>query len=103
MTPVSLPRARAPVTVAISRAAQAFTAMGSRSTPLCRTAASLISEKRSALLWEDMPSVPRATLTPARIMAGIGATPEPSFRLDQGLWTQEIPRSVIMAQSSGVV
>ena len=28
---------------------------------------------------------------------------EPSFRLDQGLWTQEIPFSAMRAQSSSVV
>ena len=62
-----------------------------------------MSANRSALLWEDMPSVPRAMFTPARFMAGMGATPEPSFRLDQGLWTQEMPFSAMMAQSSAVV
>src|SRR5699024_11490470 len=77
--------------------------MGSRRTPAWRQAASFTSENRSALLWEDIPSVPRATFTPARSISGTGATPEPSFRLDQGLWTQETCFFDMMAQSSGVV
>ena len=56
--------------------------MGSRAAPLWRTAASFMSANRSVLLWELTPSVPRATLTPALTMAGTGAMPEPSFRLE---------------------
>ena len=41
--------------------------------------------------------------TPARSMSGMGATPEPSFRLDQGLWTQDTSLAAMMAQSSAVV
>ena len=57
----------------------------------------------SWLLLEDTPSVPRAMGTPAAFMAGIQATPEPSFRLDTGLWTQATPFSAMPAQSSSVV
>lgn len=39
--------------------------------------------------------MPRAMFTPARFMAGIQATPEPSFRLDTGLWMQETPFSAM--------
>ena len=72
-------------------------------TPLWRMAANFISSNMSWLLLEDTPSVPRAMFTPARFMAGIQATPEPSFRLDTGLWMQETPFSAMRAQSSSVV
>ena len=72
-------------------------------TPLWRMAANFISSNRSVLLLEDTPSVPRAMFTPACFMAGIQATPEPSFRLETGLWTQETPFRAMAAQSSSVV
>ena len=72
-------------------------------TPQGRRAANFISSNISVLLLEDTPSVPRATLTPAFPMAGTQATPEPSFRLDTGLWAQEMPFSAMTAQSSSVV
>ena len=68
--------------VAISRACRTVTAMGSQATPLWRMAASFMSANMSTLLWELTPSVPRATFTPALPMAGMGATPEPNFRLE---------------------
>ena len=82
MRPVFRPRAFAPLTVAISKACRAVMAIGSWFTPLWRTAASFMSANRSVLLWELTPSVPRAAFTPALRMAGMGATPEPSFRLE---------------------
>ena len=57
----------------------------------------------SVLLLEETPSVPRAMFTPAFFMAGIQATPEPSFRLDTGLCTQLTPLAAMPAQSSSVV
>ena len=78
-------------------------ARGSRLTPVWMVAANFISPKRSVALLEETPSVPRAMFTPAFPMAGMGAIPEPSFRLDTGLWTQVIPFWAMMAQSSGVV
>ena len=53
--------------------------------PLCRIAASLISEIISSILLDDAPSVPSATLTPPSSIFLSGMTPLPSFRLLVGL------------------
>ncbi len=49
--------------------------------------ATLSTANMSLPSFEDMPSVPRATLTPCRPEAALDISPLPSFMLEIGLWT----------------
>ena len=98
----SSPRAFAPLIVAISRAAWAEMAVGSRVTPLLSRAARRISFSIFRALLLAAPSVPRATFMPLSRYFWMGAMPLASLRLELGQWVTEELDAAMMAISSSV-
>src|SRR5215210_28656 len=88
----SLPRQRAPWTVASSSACRAVSALG----PPARRAksnASRISIPSSPASLEAAPSAPSPTGEPARTSSATGAMPAPSLALEDGQWATPVPVS----------
>src|SRR5699024_7039748 len=81
-----IPKALAPVTVAIWQTDQASRAAASKFENLANNDAVFISSNRSRLLFSFSPSVPKPTATPWRSIATTGAAPEANFILEIGLW-----------------
>src|SRR3990170_1491131 len=82
----SIPRARAPLIVAISIAASAVMDVGSRVETLFSSTAIFMSSIMSWLLLLAAPSRPRLTVTPACVRRCIGEGPEARYMLLVGLW-----------------
>mmetsp|Transcript_139201 Transcript_139201/g.388416 ORF Transcript_139201/g.388416 Transcript_139201/m.388416 type:complete len:289 (-) Transcript_139201:639-1505(-) len=97
-----IPKALAPLRVAIRSALAAGTALASLATALARTHAVFISAIMSSVLLEDAPSVPMATLTPARWRSATRQKPLASLRLLTGQWTTEAPAWLHQEISSSV-
>ena len=78
-------KAFAPMRVAISKVSLAGRVVGSPLKPFCKKEARRISSNMSRSLFEAGPSVPMPTFNPNSSILFTGATPEASFRLEEGL------------------
>mmetsp|Transcript_641 Transcript_641/g.1810 ORF Transcript_641/g.1810 Transcript_641/m.1810 type:complete len:245 (+) Transcript_641:220-954(+) len=99
---LSRPNALAPFRVAIRMATWAGHALASLATALATSDASFISAMTSSVLFDEAPSVPRATLTPAFWRSATRQKPLASLRLLEGQWTTLTPDSAHQPISSSV-
>ena len=88
--------------VAMRNVLAASMAEASAATPLARSAAVRISPNMSRSLLLAQPSVPMATVTPARSSAQAGQNPDASLRLDSGQCTTATPALAQAAISASV-